>query len=364
MVTGNVRVSGSVTSKLSEEVLIEDNIIVLNSNEAGVPSGTAGIEIERGIVEVGGADNDNVNLLWNETTDRWTFTNDGTNYYNIPISTEYSNSIGQEDVEDMVGNLITGSGATTVTYDDSNGTMVISSTDTNTNTQLTTEQVQDIAWGGSGLSGSGATTVTYNDSANTLVISSTDTNTQLTTEQVQDIAWGGSGLSGSGATTVTYNDSANTLVISSTDTNTNTQLTNEQVQDIVGGMVDGGTETNITVTYDDSSGKLNFVSTDTNTDTNTQLSNSVAVIDVSALTSSGQLVSNITHGLGSHDISVQLWETNSGSLPYTKIDADIERTDAATIKVTFGKIPPNDVRVVMIAENTTDLAGSAVLYPS
>jgi len=29
--------------------------------------------------------------LWDESTDRWTFTNNGSNYYNIPISTEYDN---------------------------------------------------------------------------------------------------------------------------------------------------------------------------------------------------------------------------------------------------------------------------------
>ena len=56
----------------------------------------------------------------------------------------------------------------------------------NTDTQLTTEEVQDIIGNSNFISGSGATTVTYDDTNNTLVISSTDNNdndnTQNTTE--------------------------------------------------------------------------------------------------------------------------------------------------------------------------------------
>lgn len=95
----------------------------------------------------------------------------------------------------------------------------------------------------------------------------TDTNTQLSAEEVQDIV--GAMFSSNTETriAVTYDDSDGTidLVVDDMTADTNTQLTNEQVQDIVGAMVDGGTETNIAVTYDDTSGKLNFVSTDTNT---------------------------------------------------------------------------------------------------
>ena len=43
---------------------IDDNIIVLNNNEVGVPSQNAGIEVERGT-------STNVQLRWNETSDTW-----------------------------------------------------------------------------------------------------------------------------------------------------------------------------------------------------------------------------------------------------------------------------------------------------
>ena len=63
-VTGNLTVSGSVTTTLSETVNIEDNEIVLNSNETGAPSQDGGVVIERGT-------SDNAALKWNETSDSW-----------------------------------------------------------------------------------------------------------------------------------------------------------------------------------------------------------------------------------------------------------------------------------------------------
>jgi fibronectin-binding autotransporter adhesin len=63
-VSGNLTVSGSVTTTLSETVNIEDNEIVLNSNETGAPSQDGGVVIERGT-------SDNAALKWNETSDSW-----------------------------------------------------------------------------------------------------------------------------------------------------------------------------------------------------------------------------------------------------------------------------------------------------
>jgi hypothetical protein len=112
-ISGDLTVSGSVTTKLSEEVQIEDNLIVLNSNETGTPSEDAGIEVERGT-------SSNVNILWDESTDRWTFTNDGTNYENLPLASELG-GVAAEDVEDIVGAMLTGNveNGITVTYQDS-----------------------------------------------------------------------------------------------------------------------------------------------------------------------------------------------------------------------------------------------------
>lgn len=82
----NLVVSGTSTTINTEEINLADNIILLNSNYAGSsPTENAGIEVERGTVD------SNVSLVWNETSNRWTFTNDGTTFYNIPISSEYDN---------------------------------------------------------------------------------------------------------------------------------------------------------------------------------------------------------------------------------------------------------------------------------
>lgn len=72
-VGGDLTISGSATYVNTEIVTINDNIIILNNNEVGTPSQNAGIEVERGT-------SSNVSVLWNETNDQWTLTNDGTNY--------------------------------------------------------------------------------------------------------------------------------------------------------------------------------------------------------------------------------------------------------------------------------------------
>jgi len=79
---GDLTVTGTTTYVNTTTLNVGDNIITLNADEAGVPSQNAGVEIERGT-------STNVQLIWNETTDRWTFTNDGSTFYNIPISSEY-----------------------------------------------------------------------------------------------------------------------------------------------------------------------------------------------------------------------------------------------------------------------------------
>lgn len=87
VVTGNLTVNGTTTTVNSETVTVDDNIIVLNNNVTGTPTENAGIEIERGTSA-------NVLVRWNESSDRWEFTNNGTNYYNIPLSSEYTNNAG------------------------------------------------------------------------------------------------------------------------------------------------------------------------------------------------------------------------------------------------------------------------------
>jgi hypothetical protein len=75
-VGGNLTVNGTLTSLNTEQVTIEDNVVVLNSNVTGSPSANAGIEVERGT-------STNTSIIWNETDDKWTLTNNGANYHAI-----------------------------------------------------------------------------------------------------------------------------------------------------------------------------------------------------------------------------------------------------------------------------------------
>ena len=83
-VTGNLTVQGNVTTLNTETLAVEDNIIVLNSNVTGSPALNAGLEVERGT-------SDNVQLRWDETSDKWQFTNDGTTYVNIASNADIAN---------------------------------------------------------------------------------------------------------------------------------------------------------------------------------------------------------------------------------------------------------------------------------
>ena len=75
-VGGNLTVNGTLTSLNTEQVTIEDNVVVLNSNVTGSPVANGGIEVERGT-------STNVSVIWNETDDQWTLTNDGTNFHSV-----------------------------------------------------------------------------------------------------------------------------------------------------------------------------------------------------------------------------------------------------------------------------------------
>lgn len=75
-VGGNLNVIGTVNSVNTTQINIEDNKVKLNSNFTGTPTTDAGIVVERGTQT-------DVEILWNETSDKWTLTNNGVNYHAI-----------------------------------------------------------------------------------------------------------------------------------------------------------------------------------------------------------------------------------------------------------------------------------------
>jgi hypothetical protein len=72
-VSGNLAVLGDSTVLNVSILKVEDNEIILNSNVTGAPSLDAAITVNRGA-------NANVSLRWNETSDKWEWTDDGIVY--------------------------------------------------------------------------------------------------------------------------------------------------------------------------------------------------------------------------------------------------------------------------------------------
>lgn len=101
-VTGNLTVSGTTTTVNAETISLADNIIVLNSNATGAPTENGGIEVERG-------DEANVGIRWNETTDKWQVTFDGTAWVDV-----------------LASSMVEGSNSLSATY--ANGTLTLDTT--------------------------------------------------------------------------------------------------------------------------------------------------------------------------------------------------------------------------------------------
>jgi hypothetical protein len=138
VVSGNLTVSGTTITVNSETISLADNIIDLNSNfTTGSPTENAGIRIKRG-------DSADVQVRWNETDDKWQFTNDGSTYQNMLTdgaaralisvtdgggdgSLSYNNVTGEISFFGPTANEVRAhfSAGTGVTYSSANGTISI-----------------------------------------------------------------------------------------------------------------------------------------------------------------------------------------------------------------------------------------------
>lgn len=300
-VSGNLTVNGTTTTVNSNTVSVGDNIIVLNSDETGTPSQNAGIEVERGTAA-------NVSLLFDEGTDRWKFTGNGSTFYNIPITGEFNPTIGTDTDLDTSGAQV----IDTITLTDG----VIASITTRNLTLSDLGGADNYGGWNLKLNGSNTTGGASVGSGEEVEFLST------TTEH--------------GGVTIT-NPSANDLefnVVQGTTTKrgalelaTNSECTT-------------GTDTSRAVTP---AGLKAHV--------DSQLAATGFAVDLdaneSAVTKSGNTYS-VQHGLASFDLIVQVVDISAGTPTYDTVLCDITRPTNGIVKVAFASsVTDDDYRVLI-----------------
>jgi hypothetical protein len=83
-VTGDLNVVGTITTNNLTTLNVTNSQIVLNDSVTEAPTSNADIIVNRGT-------SPDTSLRWNELSDRWEFTNDGSTYSVIPLPSEYNN---------------------------------------------------------------------------------------------------------------------------------------------------------------------------------------------------------------------------------------------------------------------------------
>ena len=192
IITGNLTVNGTNTILNTAELAVEDVNITLNT---GAASGAdSGLSVNRG-------DGNYVPVFqWDESAARWSFSNDGSAYENIPVSTEYNNYSLPTASSSTKGGVKIGSRITIASGVISADIQTANDFTNTLKTKLDGIAASADAYGswtasdgttsetiGSGaqvnFEGGSATSVTYTASNNTFTIESDDTNT---TYSVQD----------------------------------------------------------------------------------------------------------------------------------------------------------------------------------
>ena len=192
----------------------------------------------------------------------------------ITIAASDTNTqLSTEQVQDIVGGMVTGNTETgiSVTYEDGDGTLdfVVGTLNQDTTGNAATATALETARTINGTSFDGTANITVTAAGSTLSDTvtvakggtgqTTFTNGQLLIGNTTGNTLTKSTLTAGSNVTITNGTGSITIAAD----NDNTQLSEEQVEDFVGGMVTGNTETGISVTYEDGDGTLDFVVSDT-----------------------------------------------------------------------------------------------------
>jgi len=156
---------------------------------------------------------------------------------------------------DITTDTLTIAGGTGITTAMSGDTLTITNTVTDTNTQLSQEQVEDYA--GGMFTGNTETliTATYQDADGTIDL--------VVDNDLANYSNATSGFITASSSDTLTNKGGNISQWTNDSGYITSTLSEEQVEDYVGGMVTGNTETGITVTYQDGDGTLDFTVSDT-----------------------------------------------------------------------------------------------------
>ena len=255
ILSGNLTVNGTQTIVNTETLTVDDNMIVLNNNEAGTPSEDSGIEVERGT-------STNVKLQWSESGDRWEMY-DGSSTYILPRTTA-----------DLTEN-------TNLYYTDARADARVALA-TGSNLNLGSKDTDDLSEGSSNLYHTSARADARVDagfSAKSTSDVSEGTNLYYTNARadarITNALKDEDNMASDSATHVPSQQSVKAYVDAQvatkdalselsgdtddiTEGSSNLYFTAERVADTVGAMVGSNTESGITVAYDDADNTLDF----------------------------------------------------------------------------------------------------------
>ena len=319
--SGNLTVSGTQTIVNTATTSLADNIIELNRDASGAPSENAGLQVNRG----SSAD---VFLQWNETSDVWQFTNDGSTYYSIATGTDdlaegstnlyFTNARADARADARI--------AAADTDSLSEGSSNLYFTNARADARIAAADTDNLSEGSSNL-------YFTNARADARVNLQTGTNLDLSNKDSDDL----------------------------TEGSTNLYFTNERVDDRVGAIMSGSG--NISVTYDDAAGTITIAEALTTTDItegdNQYFTNARAR---AALSASGDISYNSTTGVIS-------FTNDAGDIEGVTAGAGLTgggTSGAVTLNIGAGTgitVNADDVAVNMGAFDTDNLSeGSTNLY--
>ena len=295
---GNLTVSGTTTTINTSQINLADNILLLNSDATGNATASAGIEVERG-------DDLNVQLLWDESNDRWSIgaedlyssgsfignlqgdvtgqadtvaaltglttddLNEGTsNQYHTAQRVRDTISVSGDLSYDSATGVISTNGLSSSDTDDlSEGSTNLYYTNARWDSRLATKDTDDIAEGSTNLFFTdaradariaAADTDDISEGTANLYYTDTRVNTYLTNNNYATQAFVTSAVQGQDALSELSGDSDDI-----SEGSTNLYHTNERVDDRVAALMTAGT--GISLSYDDAAGTLTVTNTQTET---------------------------------------------------------------------------------------------------